>query len=41
LRSFSKQNFASGAITRGVQGKECGFGGVMKPHLEELPTNMV
>jgi hypothetical protein len=40
LKSFSKQIFANGAITRGVQGKEYGFGGIMKLHLEELHTKI-
>jgi hypothetical protein len=40
LKRFSKQKFISGAITKGVQGKEFGVCGITQLHFEELHTKI-
>lgn len=40
IKKISKQKFISGAITKGVQGKEFGVGGRTQVHFEELHTKI-
>jgi len=37
-KKFSKQKFTSETITKGIQWKEFGVGGIAQLHLEELHT---